>query len=89
LRHFKNKGPRISRSVETAYWAFLTIAFLGISIGATYVVTQRRAIVTAPGIPNSIIDGLLKASGESTAFKDQTSNRAFVSRLHKLQSLPF
>lgn len=67
----KRKGmPRAFRYINEFLLAFCSIFLLAAAIAASIIVMTKKATVSAPGVPQSTVDMLLKATGKTTAYKD-------------------
>ncbi|GAA5977134.1 hypothetical protein JCM5350_003230 [Sporobolomyces pararoseus] len=64
--------------VKEGLFAFVLIFLFATLVPSTVFAAQRSGKITAPGIPSSVIDRLVAASGLSLAYKDQRPILSFV-----------
>lgn len=62
--------PRAFRYINEFLMGFCTLLMLAVAIAATVIVVNRQATVTAPGISDSTVAMLLKATGKSLRYRD-------------------
>ncbi|GAA5923898.1 hypothetical protein JCM3775_005542 [Rhodotorula graminis] len=59
-------------------FALILVFFLGALIPATYYTATRSGIINAPGIPRTLIDQLVKASGQDLRYRKQKTILSYV-----------
>ncbi|GAA5987777.1 hypothetical protein JCM10908_007210 [Rhodotorula pacifica] len=64
--------------IKEGLFVFVLCFFLGTLIPATYYCATKSGVVTAPGIPSSLISRILKSMGESLAYSAQTPIKSYV-----------
>ncbi|GAA5873384.1 hypothetical protein JCM3774_000768 [Rhodotorula dairenensis] len=64
--------------IKEGLFVFVLCFFLGTLIPATYYCATKSGVVSAPGIPSSLINQVLKSMGESLAYSAQTPIKSYV-----------
>merc|ERR1719487_232998 len=77
---FHPRKPETLKSIRVKEALFGTIAFLllGALIPATVTTATKSGVISAPGLPQSVIDTLVKSTGEDLRYRKQTPIIAYL-----------
>lgn len=64
--------------IKEGLFALVLIFLFATLVPSTLFMAQRSAYITAPGIPNAVIAQIVKSTGQSLAYIDQTPIKSFV-----------
>lgn len=64
--------------IKEGIFGFILIFFLATLIPATYYTANKSGVIRAPGIPATVIQGLVRASGQNLAYSAQKPILSYV-----------